>query len=282
MLRQKWGSVVCPSCGQLVGVNDEQCLNCGRRNPGMWGFAPFLSRWGRDVGFTQVILAGCVALYVISLVIDIGGIRMSGFLNILSPSSRALFLLGDSGTIPVFGFGRWWTVLSAGWLHGGLLHILFNMMVLRQFGPTTSEFYGSSRMAIIYTIAGATGFLASTFAGTLVFLPSILRGAGFTVGASAGICGLAGALLYYGKRTGSRMVSEQIKSWLITIFLFGFFIGGIDNWAHLGGLLGGYGTAKILDPLKPERLDHLVGALVCLAVTVIAIVFSVVHGLALL
>src|SRR5436190_5591939 len=226
MLRQKQGSVVCPSCGQLVGVNDDQCLNCGRRNPGMWGFAPFLSRWGRDFGFTQLIVGGCVTLYVLSLVIDMGGVSMGGFLNFLSPSRRALFLLGESGTIPVFAFGRWWTVLSAGWLHGGILHILFNMMLLRQLGPTTSEFYGSSRMAIIYTIAGVTGFLASTLAGTLVFLPGFLRGAGFTVGASAAICGLAGALLYYGRLTGSSLVSQQIQSWLITVFICGLIVSG--------------------------------------------------------
>src|SRR5262245_64254798 len=47
MLRQRWGSVVCPSCGTLVGVLDERCLTCGRWNPGMWGFGPFLTRLGR-------------------------------------------------------------------------------------------------------------------------------------------------------------------------------------------------------------------------------------------
>jgi len=282
MIRQKWGSVVCPSCGQLVGVNDNQCLNCGRRNPGMWGFAPFLNRWGRDLGFTQLVIGGCVTLYVISLLMDVGGINAGGLLNFFSPSRRALFLLGESGVIPVFGFGRWWTVLSAGWLHAGILHILFNMMWVRQLAPPTSEMYGPSRMVIIYTIAGACGFLASTLAGTMSFLPFFLKGAGFTVGASAPIFGLLGALVFYGRRTGSSIVGDQAKQWALMLLIFGFIMPGVDNWAHLGGFAGGYGTAKILDPLKPERLDHLVAALVCLALTVFSIVFSVVQGLALL
>jgi membrane associated rhomboid family serine protease len=197
-------------------------------------------------------------------------------LNFLSPSSRALFLFGESGALPVFAFGRWWTVLTAGWLHAGLLHIFFNMMWIRQLAPPTSEMYGPSRMIIIYTIAGIVGFTASTLAGA--FIP-ILGGAGFTVGASAPIFGLLGALVYYGRRSGSSVVGDQAKSWAVMLFIFGFFFPGVDNWAHLGGFVGGYATAKFLDPLRPERLDHLIMALVCLAVTAIGILFSIVDGL---
>ena len=275
MLRQKWGSVVCPSCGTLVGVNDQQCLTCGRRNPGLWGFGPFLNRLGRDLGFTQFVLGACITLYMLMLIADPSGIGTSGIFNFLAPSDRALFLFGESGAVPVFGYGRWWTVLTAGWLHAGLLHIFFNMMWVRQLAPATSEMYGPSRMIIIYTIAGITGFTASTLAR--VFVP-ILGGAGFTVGASAPIFGLLGALVYYGRRTGSSVVGDQAKSWAVTLFIFGFLLRGVDNWAHLGGFVGGYATAKFLDPLRPERVDHLIAALICLAVTAIAIVFSIVYG----
>jgi rhomboid protease GluP len=155
------------------------------------------------------------------------------------------------------------------------------MMALRQVAPAASEMYGASRMVIIYTIAGVTGFAASTVFGTMFAGLPIVGGAGFTVGASASILGLLGALVFYGRRTGSTIIREQAKSWLIMLVIMGLFFRGIDNWAHLGGFAGGYGTAKFLDPLRPERLDHLVGALVCLALTVIAIAFSVVQGLAL-
>ena len=60
-------------------------------------------------------------------------------------------MFGASGAYPVFGYGRWWTILSAGWLHGGALHILFNMMWVRQIGPAVADIYGAGRMVIIYT-----------------------------------------------------------------------------------------------------------------------------------
>ena len=275
MLRQKWGSVVCPSCRNLVGVNDERCFTCGRWNPGLWGFAPALNRLGRDLGFTPFVMGACAVLYALMLVRDPSGINEGSILNFFSPSNTSLFLFGASGAAPVFGYGRWWTLLTAGWLHAGLLHIFFNMMWVRQLAPATSEMYGASRMIIIYTIAGVVGFAASTFAA---FLP-IFHGGTVTVGASAPIMGLLAALVYYGRRTGSSVVGDQAKAWTVGIIIFGFIMPGVDNWAHLGGFVGGYATAKFLDPLRPERLDHLIGALVCLGATGIAIAFSVWDGL---
>jgi rhomboid protease GluP len=134
-------------------------------------------------------------------------------------------------------------------------------------------------MIIIYTIAGVVGFAASSMAGTMVFLPRFLRGAGLTVGASASIFGLLGALVYYGRRSGSRAVGEQAKSYAVMMFIFGFIMPSIDNWAHLGGFAGGYLTSRFLDPLHPERLDHLIIALACLGVTALAIVYSVLSGI---
>ena len=69
--RQKTGSVVCASCGSLVGVNDEQCYTCGRRNPGLWGFAPLLRRLGNDVGFVPLVVYGCSAVYVVGLIVTV-------------------------------------------------------------------------------------------------------------------------------------------------------------------------------------------------------------------
>jgi len=217
----------------------------------------------------------CIILYLLTLAFDVQGVSTGGF-NFLAPSGRSLFVFGASGVIPVFRAGRWWTFLTAGWLHAGVLHILFNMMWIRQLAPAASEMYGPSRMVIIYTIAGVTGFAASTLSGA--FIP-FLGGAGFTVGASAPIFGLLGALVFYGRRTGSSIVGDQAKSWAVALFIFGFIFRGVDNWAHLGGFAGGYAAAKFLDPLKPERLDHLVAALACLALTAIAIMFSIVNAL---
>jgi rhomboid protease GluP len=280
--RQRTGSVVCPSCGNLVGVNDGRCYTCGRWNPGMWGFAPLLRRLGSDFGFTTIVIGACSVLYALTLLASRGQIGMDGLFSLLAPSRQALFLFGSSGAIPVFGYGRWWTILSAGWLHGGLLHIVFNMMWIRQLGPATGQLFGPSRLVIIYTIASAGGFLASSVAGALLPGVPFLGGAMLSVGASAAIFGLLGALVRYGHRTGSSMVRAQAWSWALTLFVFGLIMPGVDNWAHAGGFAGGYLAAMWLDPLKPERTDHAVIALACLGLTLASIVLSVVRGFALL
>jgi rhomboid protease GluP len=277
-LRQRTGSVVCASCGSLVGVNDERCYSCGRRNPGLWGFAPALRALGADLGFVTLIIGGSVVLYVVSLLLSGGAIRVGGLFSMFAPSVQSLFLLGASGAVPVFGYGRWWTVLSAGWLHGGALHILFNMLWVRQLAPATAELYGAGRLVIIYTVSGVAGFALSTLAGA--YLP-FLGGAGFTVGASAPVFGLLGALVHYGRRTGSSVVHGQAMGYAVMLFVFGLIMPGVDNFAHAGGFAGGYAASQLLDPLKPERIDHLAIALACLVLTALAVAASIVHGLAL-
>ncbi len=272
--RQKTGSVLCTSCGQLVGVRDPVCLNCGRRNPGLWGFGPVLRAMGRDMGFTTLVVASCAVLYAATLVRDPQGIRSGGLFSFLSPSMRSLFQFGAAGAVPVFGEGRWWTVLSASWLHGSLLHIFFNMLWVRQLAPQVVELYGAPRSVILYTAAGIAGFSLSSGAGLLLGGIPFLGGAMFTIGASASIFGLLGALVYYGRRGGSSLVSGQATSLAVVLFIFGFIMPNIDNYAHLGGFLGGYGMAKWLDPLQPERIDHMVWALLCLAATVLSILVS--------
>ena len=280
--RQTTGSVLCTSCGVLVGVKDDRCYNCGRVNPGLWGYASLLRSLGRDMGFVPFVIGTCAVVYVLTLLASGGNIGTRGALSFLSPSLQASFLFGASGAVPVFQLGRWWTVLSAGWLHGGALHILFNMMALRQLAPGVAELYGPGRMVIIYTAGAVAGFALSSFAGA--FLPGffLLRGSSFTVGASASIAGLIGAILYYGHRSGSSMARGYAMNYVLMLVVMGFFMQGIDNYAHAGGFGGGYAAARILDPLKPERIDHIAIALACLAASVLAIVASVLHGMSLL
>jgi rhomboid protease GluP len=260
----------------LVGVNDDTCYNCGRRNPGLWGYAGAIRALGSDLGFVPFVMGTCAVVYALTLVASRGDIGMQGFFGFLSPSIEANFLFGASGAVPVFRFNRWWTVLSAGWLHGGLLHIGMNMWALRQIAPAVADVFGAGRMVIVYSVGSVAGFALSTLAGA--FLPGILRGGTFTVGASAGISGLIGAILAYGHRSGSSMARSYATSIIIQLAVMGFIIRGIDNYAHAGGIAGGYLAARWLDPLKPERVDHIVVALVCLAVSLLSIVVSVIHG----
>ena len=249
----------------------------------MWGFASFFRKLGNDLGFVQLVMGGCAVLYLLTLAADPRGVTMGGAFSFLSPSSRSLFLFGASGAIPVFSFDRWWTVLSASWLHGGLLHIVFNLMWVRQLAPATANLFGPGRMVLIYSAAGASGFLLTSFAGAyFTFLPRFLTGASFSIGASAAIFGLLGALVLYGKETGSSAVGQEAWKYALILGVFGFIMPGIDNFAHIGGFIGGYGAAKYLNPKVPEKVDHLLAAAVVLGLTLVSILASVVTGRAFL
>ena len=197
-----------------------------------------LFRSGVDFGFVPVVITGSTILYVLSLMASGSqvGVMGGGLFNILSPSGRALLLFGASGAIPVFAAGAWWTVLSATWLHGSLLHIVFNMMWVRDLGPSTCEIVGPARTVVIYTVSGVCGFLLSSLAGQYMdWVPlAPLRGANLTVGASASIFGLLGALMHYGRKSGSNLIHEHAKRYAILLFVFGLIGQGVDNYAHAG------------------------------------------------
>lgn len=244
-------------------------------NPGSW--------WNRNVWtgslsnadqLIRAIIYANVAMFVVSLLINPSSASFSmNPLSFLSPDDRSLLLLGATGTIPIGRLHRWWTVLSANYLHGGILHIFFNMAALRQIGPLIATEYGTSRMFVMYTASGVLGFWVSYLAG----VP-------FTIGASAAVCGLLGAALYYGKARGGvygKMVYGQIAGWVASIFIFGFLVPGINNWGHGGGLLGGMLLGFLLGYAErsQETSNHKILAGICLALTALVLVWSVLTGL---
>ena len=164
------------------------------------------------------------------------------------------------------------------WLHGGVMHILFNMMALRQLGPAVAELYGPGRTVIIYTAAAVGGFTLSSCAvilpGHSVSARKLVHDRRFGVD-----CGSDRRILYYGHRSGSSLARSYATSYALMLVFMGFLMAGIDNYAHAGGFGGGYLAARLLDPLKPERIDHMVIAVGCLVASILSIVASVVLGL---
>ncbi|MEM1244991.1 MAG: rhomboid family intramembrane serine protease [Acidobacteriota bacterium] len=287
--RQTEGSVVCTSCGKLVAVTDEKCWHCGRRNPGLWGYAAAFRALGDDLGFTRAVIGVCLFLYVLMLAAFPDQISNRGILSFLSPGSSAAELFGASGYLPIFGGGRFWTVLSAGLLHGGLIHIGFNLYWLNQLGPLMAKLYGPGRAMILFVATSVAGFVVTSAVAWINLnlfgiqgfrrLSSFgLGGAPITLGASAAIFGWIGCLVYYGRRTGSSLFSGQLMGFIVPLFLIGFLLPGVDNWAHIGGFAGGYFFAKRLDPMRPERIDHIVLGLALFAIMLLSVVVSVVTG----
>jgi len=238
MFRKTSGSILCPSCGRLTHASAPVCLVCGRRNPGMWGFAGPLRQIFRTWNFTNAVTVTCAVLYIATLMLDpASALRSRGLFDILAPSIRSLWTFGASGALP-WQAGHWWTVLTAIYLHGSLPHVLFNVVFIRILAPEVEALYGPARLVIVYTVSGAAGFLLSSFLG----VP-------FTVGASGAIFGLLGALVAYGRRRGGvfgRQNLQQYGLWALILFISGFLMAGVDNRAHAGGFIGGFVSGLVL------------------------------------
>lgn len=262
--------MVCPSCGSLVGVNDDKCYSCGRANPGLWGFAPFLRQLGADFGFVPLVIGTSVAVYALTVLATLKILGPRG-VQMLGPNGQLLDFFGASGSGPVFGSGDWSTLLTASWLHGGILHLIFNMMAVRNLAPVTTDLIGPGRTITIYVVAGAAGFLLTSVVNQYFPVIPFLGGAGFTVGASASICGLLGAITHYGRVSGSSLIKAHTSQWGLSLVLMGVLMPGVDNVAHLGGFLGGYALSAAFNPLTRERGDHMLMALASLAATFLAL-----------
>jgi len=185
-------------------------------------------------------------MYIICLLFDLSAaFQIKGIFRILSPSTEAIVYLGGTGTYAVFQLGYFWTPLTAIFLHGGILHILFNMLWTYQIGYWVKDLYGIYRFILIFIISGIIGFIASIIAGHQL-----------TLGASGSIFGLLGALVYYGRTRGGyfgQNIYKQTGIWAIILFAFGLFMPGVDNYAHGGGFIGGYLIAMLVNFTENSR-----------------------------
>lgn len=144
---------------------------------------------------------------------------------------------------PSIAKGQWWRLLTPMALHGSIPHFACNMYALRSMGPSLERVYGPRRTIGVYLIAGCAGNVASTVANFAI--PS--------VGASGAIAGLVGALGVHYTRHQSVLGHDRVRPVLNNIgqvvlanAILGIVTGGIDNWAHLGGFLGGAATGYLI------------------------------------
>jgi rhomboid protease GluP len=268
-------SMLCPNCGKLISTSERQCPYCGLRRPASWLRAGlFTAGLGNPVQLIRRVMAVNIFIYVLSLLFNptLSSLSINP-LHFLAPDNRSLFYLGMTGTIPIDQYGRWWTLLSANYLHGGVLHIFFNMAAFRQLAPLVISEYGTYRMFVIYTLGGVIGFGVSYLAG----VP-------FTIGASAAVCSLIGAVLYYGKSRGGlygQAIYRQVGAWAVGLFIFGFLVPGINNWGHGGGMVAGALLGLLLGyrEKSKERLLHKILAGLCVSVTIAVLGWAVITGI---
>jgi rhomboid protease GluP len=266
---------LCPNCGSLVGINATRCHNCGT-NLRFSMAAVNRSLSGVFTGPAPVT----TALLVVNLLMfgvewmavtaEGGG----GGLSILgSMGGLSVYRLGASFGPAIFGLHEWYRLVTAMFLHGGLIHIGVNMMSLMQLGPALEELYGSARYFFLYVLTGAFGFLVSAATGH------------FSLGASGALLGIVGAMLAVtSKRGGSYMreLRSRLISSVVILFAIGFFPGiRIDNWAHGTGLAAGFVLGKIFADRQPmnvreKQIANALGWVAGIAV-IVSFAFMILH-----
>jgi rhomboid protease GluP len=262
---------LCPACGTLVGSTATRCHQCGASMTfSLAAASKTLSRlMPTSSPVTYGILTMCCVLYGMSLLwtARISGLQpppsgIAGLFQLGAINGEVLLRMGQS--LPLFGvyfrtpsgiaflpgdFAQPWRLVTAVFLHASLLHIAFNMWVLMDIGPLIEELYGSARYLCIFVVTGIGGYVLSGAMGTH-----------FSVGASGALLGLIGVLLSLTIGRRSPMLQElrgQLVRWLIYIAVIGLIPGThIDNMAHLGGFLCGFGLGKLMserEPVTPQE-----------------------------
>jgi len=274
MQNQNRNSILCPNCRRLISADESACPHCGISQPGRWWKNNPLTRslGGSDLPVRAIIYTN-VAFYIVSLLFNrwSPGMGANPFV-FFTPSNRSLLLLGATGTYPIDQMDRWWTLVAANYLHGGLLHIFFNMIAFRQISYLVVQAYGVNRMLILYAVSGVIGFWVSYAAGVR-----------FTIGASAAVCGMIGAAVYYGKSRGGlygQAIYKQVGMWAVGIFVFGFLVPGINNWGHGGGFAAGILLGSLLgyEEKKRETLTHKFIAAGCVLITALILGWALLTG----
>jgi len=230
---------MCPNCRAFISSSDRICPYCqtpvgpravDRRSPSdvLGGLIPHA-----NFTITMILLIN-VGLYVATAIY---GIRRGTGGNWIDLDGATLFQFGAKYR-PYILAGQWWRLVTAGFLHGGLLHIAMNSWVLYDLGAQVEQIFGTRRLLVFYFAATVCGFLASTWWNP-----------GLSVGASAGLFGLIGAMIALGTRYRSSLglaIRGQYVRWVIYMMLFGLLPGlRIDNAAHIGGLAAGFGCAYV-------------------------------------
>ncbi len=258
---------MCPQCRAFITKDDRTCPYCqtpvgpravDRRQPGqiLGGLIP-------QANFTiSMILLLNLGLYAATAIYSIRSGGGGGWMDV---DGLTLFRFGAKYP-PAMEAGEWWRLVTAGFLHGGLFHIFMNSWVLYDVGAQVEQIYGTRRLLVFYFASTVCGFAASTW-----------WSASLSVGASAGLMGLVGAMIALGVRYKDSLglaIRGMYIRWVIYILLIGLLPGlRVDNAAHIGGLAAGFGCAWLsgLPSVRDTARERVLrmGAYAAVAITIL-------------
>ncbi len=235
-----FGKKLCQWCVQHEAAQRGEDSSIQRVEP-----APWLRQQSSSMVVTQAIFGINVAVFI--------AMALAGVSMLNNPSGQDLVRWGANYG-PYTVSGQWWRLLTCAFIHGGLLHIAFNMWCLWDLGRLAESVYGHWTFAAVYLTTGLAASLAS-----LIWNPSVL-----SVGASGAIFGIAGALIasfYLGEFSLPRAaLSGTLRSVVVFVgynLFFGAVIARTDNAAHIGGLLMGLLLGALIAKAAPGHDDFL-------------------------
>ncbi len=237
---------MCPSCRALVDRREPVCPECGaslRGVPG-GGAARLLRLLVPGTGSVTILLVSAnVAMSILIYLVWGAAEGPTGLLGLLAPPGKALYLFGAKWT-PAILSGEVWRLVTAGYLHGGIVHLVFNCFTLMSLGPLIEESFGARKFFLIYSLTGVAAFAAS----------ALLRPTALSIGASGSLFGLLGFAVVYGRYragAGGRAISDQLLRYLLFALVL-FLVPQIDNVAHVGGLAAGAALGLFVDAGEPR------------------------------
>jgi membrane associated rhomboid family serine protease len=245
------GRPICPDCMTPTPVG-MRCPECSRQKTKVRTLRSTTS----EPVVTYVLIAINVILFLAEGRFGVGS--QSGGTTIYDKFA----LFG-----PSVADGDWWRIITGGFLHAGLLHILFNMYLLYLLGNMLEPAIGSVRFTIIYFVALLAGSL-----GALIVTPDAV-----TVGASGAVFGLMGAAAVELRARGINPFDTGIGGLIVFNLSFSFVLSGISIGGHIGGLIGGAAAGFLFLEADKRRIPQqlaLAGS-VALAVAVAAVAISV-------
>lgn len=232
---QRCGRPICGECmvPASVGFHCPSCTTQAQKNVVRPGFG------GADPLVTKILIGLNVAAFLALMVTSPNpqsALRGSG-----GPLVQDFGLIGHAPfLLPGVSFGvadgEWWRLITGGFLHGGLLHLGFNMLVLWLLGSQLERALGWERYLTLYVAS----LLAGSF-GVMLLDPTAM-----TVGASGAIFGLMGAAVALQRAAGVNWWSSGLGTLLVVNLLITFAVPGISIGGHLGGLLGGMATGAVM------------------------------------
>lgn len=258
---------MCPNCRAFITISDRVCPYCGiQLGPRAIDlrasqFAASLVPHGNVTAIIFLIVNA--ALYLIELILSYKILNASP--GTLDP--RVAALMGDKNPYFIFVLHQWWRLITAGFLHGGFVHIAMNSWTLLILVTEAEQFYGTSRVVFTYIFSTFTGFWLST-----LWSPH-----SSSLGASAACFGYFGLMLAMAVRRRTDPLAQAVRAHYGQWLLFGLVLSilpGVDMAAHVGGFAGGFLVGVVAGlpglPNTPRESLWKILAAVAVAITLYA------------